>query len=229
VLEHKTTLQVLSLLLGLLVVTLVDSKGEPSTYSLLSLIDSQNQQGPHFTFPHLKRFVDFGSPSVSSYVLGQLGYFPPRLATPHQLFPSSHQRFTELPRTYGSLNQIQQNKLGYKVVTPAKAYSDPKKNVINLQLRKPLGSPKVTKPVSFSKPKSVKQLVSAPKSKPIAGFSLYDTLKNRANMNEPPEHVVKNADLQMPTRIFVNEIFDNGFEEFSVDLHPEEELAKKGV
>ena len=177
-----------------------------------------------------QRFVDFGSPSVSSYSLGQLGYFPPRLATPHQLFPSSHQPFTELPRTYGSLNQIQQNKPSYKVVTPAKAYSDPKKGVIGLKLRKPLGSPKVTKPVSFSKPKRVKQLVSTLKeSKPIATFSLYDALKNRANMKEPPEHAAKNADLQMPTPIFVNEIFDNSLEEFSVDLHPEEELAKKVV
>ena len=177
-----------------------------------------------------QRFVDFGSPGplVSSYSLGQLGYFPPRLATPHQLFPSSsHQPFTELPRTYGNRNQIQTNKLGYKTVTPAKAYSDSKKNVIDLKPRKPLGSPKLTKPVSFYKPKRVKQLVSAPK--PISGFSLYDALKNRANMNKPPEHAVKNADLQMPTPIFVNEIFDNSLEEFSVDLHPEEELAKKVV
>merc|ERR1719350_1175049 len=129
---------VLSSLVGLMVVTLVDSKGDPSTYSLLSLIDSQNTQGPHFTFPHLKRFVDFGSPSVSSYSLGQLGYFPPRLATPHHLFPSSHQPFTELPRTYPNLYHIEQNKLSYKAVTPTKADSDPKKDVIGLKPRKPL-------------------------------------------------------------------------------------------
>merc|ERR1719350_324646 len=220
---------VLSSLVGLMVVTLVDSKGDPSTYSLLSLIDSQNTQGPHFTFPHLKRFVDFGSPSVSSYSLGHLGYYPPRLATPHHLFPSSHQPFTELPRTYANLNHIQKNKQSIKAVTPTKAYKDIKKGVIGLKPRKLLSSPKVTKPVSFSRPKGVKQLVSAPKEpKPTAGFSLYDALRKRANMKEPPEQVVKNADLQRPKQIFVNEVFDNSLEEFSVDLHPEEELANMG-
>ena len=176
-----------------------------------------------------QRFVDFGSPLVSSYGLSQLGYFPPRLATPHQLFPSSHQPFTELPRTYGSLNQIQQNKLGYKIVTPARAYSDTKKGVIGLKAlvkpRKPLSSPKVIKRPSVSKPKSVKQLSNPKESKPVAAFSLYDALKSHANINEPLEHVVMNAALQRPKQIFVNEIFYNSLDEFSVDLHPEEELA----
>merc|ERR1719435_172334 len=221
---------VLSPLVGLMVVTLVDSKGDPSTYSLLSFIDSQNQQGPHFTLPHLKRFVDLGSPSVSPYSLGQLGYYPPRLATPRHLFPSSHQPFTELPRTFPNLNHIQKNKLSYKAVTPTKADSDPKKDVIGLKPRKPLSKSKVTRPVSFSKAKDVKKLVSAPKEpKTIAGFSLYDALRSRANMKEPPEQVVKNADLQRPTPILDNDIFNNSIGDFSVDLHPEEELAKKGV
>ena len=108
-------------------------------------------------------------------------------------------------------------------MTPTKADSDPKKDVIGLKPRKPLGKSKVTRPVS------VKKLVSAPKEpKTMAGFSLYDALRSRANMKEPPEQVVKNADLQRPKQIFVNEVFDNSLEEFSVDLHPEEELANMG-
>merc|ERR1719350_386140 len=211
---------VLSSLVGLMVVTLVDSKGDPSTYSLLSLIDSQNQQGPHFTLPHLKRFVDLGSPRLAT----------PRLAAPHHLFPSSHHPFTELPRTYPNINHIQKNKLSYKAVTPTKADSDPKKDVIGLKPRKPLSKFKVTRPVSFSKAKDVKKLVSAPKEpKPMAGFSLYDALRSGANMKEPPEQLVKNADLQRPTPILDNDIFNNSIGDFSVGLHPEEELAKKGV
>ena len=70
--------------------------------------------------------------------------------------------------------------------------------------------------------------MSIPKeSKAIASFSLYDALSNRAITNEPPEQAMKNADLQKSKLILVNAIFDNSLEEFSVDLHPEEELAQK--
>merc|ERR1712212_396519 len=54
------------LLLPLLLVPLVDSTSDASTFPILSQINRLNPEGPHFTLPAIRPFVDFGN-SVGYY------------------------------------------------------------------------------------------------------------------------------------------------------------------
>merc|ERR1712130_115947 len=51
------------LLLPLLLLPLVDSTSNASTFPILSQINRLSPEGPHFTLPAIRSFVDFGNPA----------------------------------------------------------------------------------------------------------------------------------------------------------------------
>merc|ERR1719507_2988035 len=52
---------VVVLVLPLLLLPLVDSTSDASTFPILSQINRLNPEGPHFTLPAIRPFVDFGN------------------------------------------------------------------------------------------------------------------------------------------------------------------------
>merc|ERR1719367_1249844 len=55
------------LLLPLLLIPLVDSTSDASTFPSLSQINRLNPEGPHFSLPAIRPFVDFGNSGAGYY------------------------------------------------------------------------------------------------------------------------------------------------------------------
>merc|ERR1712107_577051 len=70
------------LLLPLLLAPLVDSNSDASTFPILSQINRLNPEGPHFTLPAIRPFVDFGNSAAGYYSQGSL-------ASTSSLYPPS--------------------------------------------------------------------------------------------------------------------------------------------
>merc|ERR1719507_1951858 len=79
---------VVVLVLPLLLLPLVDSTSDASTFPILSQINRLNPEGPHFTLPAIRPFVDFGNSA---------GYYR---GSHHQQtsLSSPSSRFSPLPR-----------------------------------------------------------------------------------------------------------------------------------
>jgi|ERR1712130_167831 len=236
------------LLLPLLLIPLVDSTSDASTFPILSQINRLNPEGPHFTLPAIRPFVDFGNSAAGYYrgshhqhqhhqgSLSSSRSSPPSSSSSSPFSPSSSSSSllppflsSAFPRylstSYPRANPVNALGIGagkYSAAAYRKSEIDPK------QRQKKFGSDlttsgkeKIASKLSKSHPK-VKIL--GPKPGGSKKQSLYEALRNRANMEA--RAAPKTAAL---LKSKVGEVIgNNSLDEFPVSFHPEEELARKG-
>jgi len=215
------------LLLPLLLAPLVDSNSDASTFPILSHINRLNPEGPHFTLPAIRPFVDFGNSAAGYYPKGSLtstsSLYPPSSTSstsfsPSSLFlPSSSTFPAYLSSSYPRANQVTGFRGSAIGIGPGKYAAYRKSDVASKQKNKKFdsGKEKIVSKLSKLDPR----ILGSSKSP-----SLYEALRNRASMGQ--KSLPQTAALLKSTTEEV--ISNNSLDEFPVSFHPEEELARKG-
>merc|ERR1719507_2967020 len=90
---------VVVLVLPLLLLPLVDSTSDASTFPILSQINRLNPEGPHFTLPAIRPFVDFGN--SAGYYRGS-HHQQTSLSSPSSRFSPSPFLSSAFPRYLGA-------------------------------------------------------------------------------------------------------------------------------
>jgi hypothetical protein len=232
---------VVVILLPLLLIPLVDSTSDASTFPILSQINRLNPEGPHFTLPAIRPFVDFGNSAAGYYrgsrhhqgsVSSPSSRFSPSLSSSSRLPPSSLFLASAFPRYLGSSYPRANQVTGfggaaigigpgkYSAAAYRKSEIDPKQRQKKFGSDLTNGKEKIASKLSKSDPEI---RILGPKPAASKKPSLYEALRNRANMEA--RAVPKTAALFKSEAV---EVIGNSLDGFPVSFHPEEELARKG-